>query len=54
MRDLMNDSFEMGEKNFFEKLIIRLTFGDKKSNIKFSEILLDNVRTLKITRNDNF
>ena len=53
MRDLMNDSFEMGEKNFFEKLIIRSTFSNKKSNIESSEVFLDNIRTLKITRNDS-
>lgn len=53
MRDLMNDSFEMGDKNFFEKLIIRSTFANKKSNIETSEVLLDNIRALKITRSDN-
>ena len=53
MRDLMNDSFEMGEKNFIEKLIIKSTFANKRSSIKSTEIILDGIRTLKITRDDS-
>ncbi len=53
MRDLMNNSFEIGEKNFFEKLIIKSTFANKKSSVISTEVFLDDIRALKITRDDS-
>ena len=52
MRVLMNENFELGNKNFIEKRIRKAIFVDKNSNINSSEILLNNIRTLKISSDD--
>ena len=52
MRELMNENFELGNKNFIEKKIKKAIFSNKLSNINSNEIFLDNLRTIKITRDD--